>query len=421
MNKLARSALEKLLVKAEDKTCKPTDEGCRETNSRILSLCFTEKHFPAYLRIETHGDKTDCHAELILAERAGAINIDWDPRAGTHGAIDRITLTDPEKLAAHLKMTPRWAIMAHVDAVLGPLCERYPVLKQVAEAWQRGVQARSTRPSDLDDWLDAVRLVDYCYGVVREGGGELLPIRRLSIELFRDSKRIEAIAPQVDVLLQADISAVAREREEVLAEIGVFKYPQTVLLAGKLSIDTIAGERFDIPQPYIGLAPSSINRFVANPTIKYLLSIENLESFHAFVERQAPDNPGVVLYSGGMPGPSWLTMYGRLLNALPNGIQVLHWGDIDAGGFRIAGHIAYRCAAHGRRLGLHQMAVAKVMPAGNGSTGIVSRKNLSSAELAQICRICDRWEWHAERDSVIERPTAIEQEGLPLHSILAPV
>jgi len=70
-------------------------------------------------------------------------------------------------------------------------------------------------------------------------------------------------------------------------------------------------------------------------TAARLLTVENLASFHDAA--RAPDaDRALLLYTGGMPSPAWRRAYARVLDALPAGLPVWHWGDIDEGGFRIA-------------------------------------------------------------------------------------
>jgi len=70
-----------------------------------------------------------------------------------------------------------------------------------------------------------------------------------------------------------------------------------------------------------------------------VLTIENQTTFHSEAKRRA-DNNVLLIYTAGMPSPAWRAMYGRLLAGLPSGTPVLHWGDIDEGGFRIAANLA---------------------------------------------------------------------------------
>ena len=75
MSSVANEALQKLLRRAEN-------AYGREEGERKLALRFSRESMPAYASIETHAEKESCHGELLLAEREGAITIEWDRRAG---------------------------------------------------------------------------------------------------------------------------------------------------------------------------------------------------------------------------------------------------------------------------------------------------------------------------------------------------
>jgi hypothetical protein len=71
----------------------------------------------------------------------------------------------------------------------------------------------------------------------------------------------------------------------------------------------------------------------------FLVSIENKQTFHEMARLRGASN-GFVVYSGGMPSPAWLRAYALLIDVLPLSTPCYHFGDLDLGGFRIAGVIA---------------------------------------------------------------------------------
>jgi hypothetical protein len=116
----------------------------------------------------------------------------------------------------------------------------------------------------------------------------------------------------------------------------------------------------------------------------------------------------VLLYTGGMPSPSWKRVYRLLLTSLPVKARVFHWGDIDAGGFRIADHLAACAGEVGRRVELHAMSpdVARL-------DAVSSRRALADAEVSMIEKLCVRWNWDAPAQWVSVHRLAVEQESLP--------
>lgn len=394
MSELARRALEKLLVAAENAVG-------REAAERTISLCFSPASFPEYLSTETHAKKAACNAALMLAERYGAITIDWDRRAGGKTSIDRVVLTDMVLLAQHLDVVPRWDVITNASAEFASCRSAHPILDDVLECWRRGVQARGTRPGNTTDWLDAITIVDFC----RQSGELEIPVRRLSAHRLDDTKRIEKLSSLIDAVLQSDLSTPVRDQDEIFSELGLIKYPQTVLISGCIDV-LIDGITVQMPRPYLGLPPLSVTDFVLRARPLFVLTIENLQSFHEFVATMPADASAIVLYTGGMPSPSWKHLYGLLLKSVDPATPLLHWGDIDLGGFRIAGHVAASCQKLLRKLRLHAM----VAPVGDTKPSV--RKGLSKAEVSRITDICNHWGWALEAKQIVEFPYAVEQEGI---------
>lgn len=394
MSELARRALEKLLMAAENAVG-------REATERTISLCFSSASFPEYLATETHAEKAACNAALMLAERSGVIRIDWDRRAGNKTSIDRMVLTDMVLLAQHLGVVPRWDVIANARAAFASCLGAHPILGNVLECWRRGVQARGTRPGNTADWLDAITIVDFC----RQSGELEIPVRRLSAHRLDDTKRIEKLSSLIDAVLQSDLSTPVRDQDEIFSELGLIKYPQTVLISGCIDV-VIDGLTIQMPRPYLGLPPLAVTDFVPRARPLFMLTIENLQSFHEFVATMPMDASAIVLYTGGMPSPSWTRLYGLLLKSVNPATPLLHWGDIDLGGFRIASHVATCCKNLSRRLRLHAMAA----PVGDGTPTV--RKKLSKDEVSRIVALCDHWEWAHEAKQIVEFPYAVEQEGI---------
>lgn len=414
MDLTAKKALEKLLRSAESATGKQNASEDPPGTARAIQIRFSQASFPDYLNIATHAEKTSCNASLRLAEREGAISIDWDSRAGSFERIHLIRLVDGNSLAKVLGVTPRWDAISAAAAAFAPHLQNHPVMSNILDAWRGGASIRSTRPDKkaVQDWLDAIKVVDACRDPGRDKRTDT-PIRRLSTTLFSDSKRIAAIAPLIDVLTQGKTAGLPRDEEEFFQEMGLVKYPPTLLMAmGQSERSRTVVELEDaavcVSAPYLGFHPPAIValNFPQEPMV--LLTVENLTTFHELAEllRTSSEDTGPVLlmYTGGMPSPSWRRVYRIALTSLAKGSTVFHWGDIDAGGFRIANKLAEDCNQCERTLRLHLMDVSPK----------ASRKNLSDAEVTSITAICSRRDWNIEAKTVELHRSAIEQESLPV-------
>ena len=395
MNSVATEALQKLLRRAEN-------ASGREGAERKVALRFSRESMPAYTSIETHAEKESCHGDLLLAEREGAITIEWDRRAGEKNQIQRIGLADRAALARFLGVVPRWEAVSRAAELFAPREAEFPVLTKVLELWRIGAKVRSTGPEDASAWGEAVSVVSHCRLQVAAD----VPVRRLSARLTGDSKRIEQLAAFIDVLVQGDVAAPARDPEDVFNEIGLVKFPPTLLIAGAIQV-AIDGRTIAVDTAYLGFPPSAITGFSCSTSVVALLTVENLTTFHEMVARRHEAAGAILLYTGGMPSPSWKRVYRLLLLSLPSDARVFHWGDIDAGGFRIADHLAGCVDEVGRRLELHGMA-----PEALGSGTVTVRCALTDVEVSAFERICVRRGWDVACQWVTEHRVAVEQESL---------
>lgn len=396
MNLVAGQALLKLLRRAEN-------ASGRSEDGRNIGLRFSSESLPAYSVIGTHAEKEACHGDLLLAERDGAISIEWDRRAGERNQILRIQLLDREALARHLGVVPRWDAVARAAQHLGPHLTEYPVLEAVLASWRRGAKVRGTGPEDVEAWTYAVAVVSHCRAQVATD----VAVRRLSAQLTGDSKRVEQLSAPIDVLIQGEVAAPVRDPEDVFNELGLVKFPPTFLISGALQV-RVGDQHVPIDAPYLGFPPSAITAFASCETVAVLLTVENLTTFHELVGQRQHIPAAVLLYTGGMPSPSWKRVYRLLLTSLPVEARVFHWGDIDAGGFRIADHLAACAGEVGRRVELHAMS-----PDIERLDSVSSRRALADAEVSMIEKLCARWNWDAPARWVSAHRIAVEQESLP--------
>lgn len=399
MNAVAKSILAKLLRRAEIAWGR-TSEVCPVT------LSFSHRSTSEYFALDTYAQRQECHAELLLAARDGAINIRWDARAGEHRQITAVEAIDPRRVACLIELAPAWDLVEVASRSLQHLTQKFPVLTRVIDAWKRGLKVRGTSATEHQAWNDAARVLMFC----DDGTRRDMSIRRVSTTLFHDSKRIEALWSMIDVLSQDDSSAAARSPEEVFAEIGLLKYPSTVLIAATAHIH-YGGTMIQIAPPYLGLSPNRIEAFSSLESATCLLTVENLTTFHELTELLRADHSYILLYSAGMPSPSWFSVYARLLDELPESAAIYHWGDIDAGGFRIADRIAKVVVERNRTLQLFGMDGSAVSES-HGPT--VIRKRLEDDEVNAMLRICDRWGWTDEASWISSQRVAVEQESMVL-------
>lgn len=321
-----------------------------------ISLPATKAKMGEYFCLPTHGDRVAFHGIVRMLEREGGLRLDWDPRAGDNGQIERIHLLKVDIIADYLGEPLSWVEAR--DAIEQLNAESVPVTYQdkivsISERWRHGSAAARVTSADAKRFVDAFRVL---HAVDRAGGADVL-LRRLSTQLFRDSKRIESLVGPLSYLLDWADDTVGADEEEVrdmFAEIGLVKFPQPMLLASAVAMSVLTTKQaVPLVHPYVGLQPDAIGGIQINAgcAVRHVLTIENLATFNEMA--LAAPNDTLVIYTAGNPTPSWASAYRRIVLAIPDA-RLLHWGDIDRGGFRIASRVASAAPA-GRSLALMHM------------------------------------------------------------------
>ena len=126
-------------------------------------------------------------------------------------------------------------------------------------------------------------------------------------------------------------------------------------------------------------------------------------TFHSEARRLGKENV-LLIYTAGMPSPAWREMYRRLLGDVAYGTPVVHWGDVDEGGFRIAAALAREAIAAG-----HTLQPWKMHP---DDVPENARCKASDYVLGRIQRFADAAGWPELGKAVAEARFTVEQEGL---------
>jgi hypothetical protein len=385
----ARKVLERLLRRAESARRRGADAHVGLNMAKVAE----------YATLDSLEALDRFHAELALAERAGALQVRRDVHRGDGATLLHVAVADLTALARHLGVDLLDERVANAAAALAPWRARFAVLDQVLQAWQANRKVRGVGPEAADELAEAARVV-----VARlEDAGHERILRRESVRLCGDSKRLEKLTPWLELLIGGELAAAGLAREEVWSAIGLRREPQPLLLAGRGEL-RVSDVRLPLVAPYLGVPVESMQS--ASTPAACLLTIENLASFH-----DATRAPGardvLLLYTGGMPSPAWRAAYRRLLGSLDASMAVLHWGDIDEGGFRIAALLAATAGEVGRVLQPWCMSPASLPDA--------VRQHAATpppAQLAGMLRWARRAGWPGVAKELEQRPLVLEQESL---------
>lgn len=389
MDPLARSVLEKLLTYGEGKGA-----GVRTRSAALTSSRLAEYRDSRSLQAK-QSFETTMHAARVI----GAISLAWDDRFTEDGFISRVDLCDLRKLADFLGKVPIQDHLLAAHERLSPLIDRFPVLDEVISRWARLRKVRSLGPEDLQDWVDAARVIDFARANLDRETNDI-PIREASARLFNNSKRIEMLLAPVDVLLSGDAEAEARQSSDVWQELGLFREEHPVRLAGNVMVRRERVTAY-LDTPYSGLPAPTVMELASKPQL--LMTIENQTTFHSEARRRCDENV-LLIYTAGMPTPAWRAMYVRLLKDLPVGVPVYHWGDIDEGGFRIAATLAYEANGAGHTLKPWLMHPDDVP--------LERRTVAKPGTLMRIKYFAAAAGWAELGESVAEAGFTVEQEGL---------
>ena len=316
---------------ARDLLAKLLDSGNKHAaGARAREPALTATQLKPYSDLRSWQQKQECDETFLAARDARAVTLQRDKLNPKDGLIERIDLMDMQALAQFLGRSTYADQLALTIDQLEPLKAEFPVILEAVGRWSGMAKVRGLGPQDANAWIDAAKVIRAC--AARSQDAVAAPVREFSARLFLDSKRIEALTSQLDVLLSGSVEESPRAAAQVWQELGLFREEHPVLLAGSVHIarGRITGL---IDAPYLGLPAATIQRVASKVT--EVITIENKTTFHSEAKRRQDDEV-LLIYTAGMPSPAWRAMYMRLLVNLPLGTPVLHWGDVDEGGFRIA-------------------------------------------------------------------------------------
>lgn len=320
---------------AKDLLAKLLDAGNKHAaGARTRAPALTATQLKPYRELRSWQYKQECDETFLAARDVGAVKLQRDKLNPNDGLLERIDLVDMQALARFLGSSTYADQLNQTIEQLEQLKSEFPVIQEMIERWSSMAKVRKLGPQDSGSWIDAAKIIRAC--AARSQEAIAAPVREFSARLFLDSKRIEALTPQLDILLSGSIEDSPRAAAQVWQELGLFREEHPVLLAGHVHIARDRSTSL-IDAPYMGLPAATILRALS--LVTEVITIENKTTFHSEAKRRQDDKV-LLIYTAGMPSPAWRAMYRRLLESLPRTTPIYHWGDIDEGGFRIASTIA---------------------------------------------------------------------------------
>ena len=171
--------------------------------ARARSPALTARHLQPYSDLRSWQQKQECDEAFLAAQDVGAVTLQRDKLNPKDGLIERIDLVDVQALARFLGHSTYADQLAQTIGQLEQLKAEFPVILEVIARWSSMAKVRKLDPQDSDTWIDAAKIIRAC--AARSQEAIAAPMREFSARLFLDSKRIEALTPQLDILLSGSI------------------------------------------------------------------------------------------------------------------------------------------------------------------------------------------------------------------------
>lgn len=308
----------------------------------------------APLRFAEAADREAFECLVTDAHRVGAVDVEFGHGEIAH-LVEKVVLKDPDRLYAFLSRLPRPLRVAAAVEQLRRLCTpstagARDALERITAGWLAG----RDRPLGMawEDVPEAGRFVAALDAALKKDPSDRSDLRTYSRRTLGDSKAIERQTNRICSFMRLTGRVDPQlSDDDILILLGLEKYPQPVLIAGPLRAGSVELSAL----LYVGVPPDAVDLLEPADEIRTILTIENLASFNRHI-REARDPGDVVIYTGGFPSRA---VVAALLALCRGGIpEVWHWGDIDAGGVRIAEYL-YRVLPVPLRLHMMTPSLAK--------------------------------------------------------------
>nr|WP_250807843.1 Wadjet anti-phage system protein JetD domain-containing protein [Neorhizobium tomejilense] len=282
-----------------------------------------------------HADHGSSPAEITAMKDELAILCDTGIlkpryRKGAFREIDKVTVLDRAALYEALGRLAASDTARQAVAVLRETAEEWeaPVLDAIEQTWAKH---KSWGRFSINDVGELVTVQRIARGF-RTGLNEGLDIRTFSAKLGGDSKFLERYESSIRAYCYFGQQKPLGSLRDIMERNGTVKISMPIILSGPFSLN---GNAFGDMIPYCGVPYNETAGISLARRPDYVLTVENLVSFHRHVSEINGYRNGFILYSGGNPSRAFRDFYARLVTELAD-VPFYHWGDVDEGGLEIA-------------------------------------------------------------------------------------
>lgn len=344
LSKNQRKVLNKLIDQYEKSV---TFQGVNKVNqSFYISI---GKQFPKYLDDSEYDFFSDLNEEMLGLKEGCLIELVWSKNRIDRVILDIHHLEDAYNLLGRVpKKTVNNQILLLFNEVEDKIRELHNSAEENAEVsidrlnleelYYRYINGQRERIScnksvefydNLQEYRDIWSILIFLLGNEEE-----IYVRDLSVKMFNDSKRLEAISNKIESILYK--YGEYPEKASILEEHNIIRVPSYVMIKGNVAV-SFYEQRLDISRLSgdIALSTETLKNVTGMSVLgSRVVTIENLTSFHRYDCKKTD----VAVYLGGFHNRVKRDFLKMLYAGNPQ-LTYCHFGDIDAGGFYIYEHL----------------------------------------------------------------------------------
>lgn len=330
-------------------------ERRKSPETRSIKVNLADLQLPAYFSQTDPNARLSANEQLQILERANLLKLAWLPGEVGH-LLESVTLkTEPspehgrrdatriyELLHRPAKTTQQKTLESLLLADKFRFVDdwRARAIRRILTNLRAGKSPAPFSLTDANLDTDLLAVMEALPALQAE-----TPYRVFSVRVFNDSKRLEAIKPQLVSLARLGNPEWKRlPAEDVLRELNLVPNPTYLHLAGDWQLTLESGEILSLGSftPSVGFPAAQTAQLqsvrVHAACIEHgrddaVLCIENLTTFHEFIRLQSVqrNTQYATICTYGNPSPATR----RLLRLIPDSTPIYHWSDLDYGGLNI--------------------------------------------------------------------------------------
>ncbi len=317
------------------------DQAEQPNRQRVARVRLNDTEHPSYFSERDVAPRREANETLVALAQRGFVKLHWR-KFETHNWLDAVDLVAEHttEVYALLNRTPQSNRLQALRDLLNAQVSR-PGWHRDFLTWanQQIDVHHSVAPLNLENPQHNADLVRTLAALADLTTPTLE--RRFSVQVFGNSKRFEELRRAfLTVLRRHDLDAAnfADDDNALLRAHHLDRVPEYVPMAGSVVLQ-VGASQVDLRPfvPSVSLPATLLrNASIVECAARAIVTIENATSFNEFVAIRP--SSVFAIFTGGFASPTVIAFMQQLRLAR-NDLQFYHWGDLDAGGFRILAHL----------------------------------------------------------------------------------